>query len=126
MSGRGEMQVKRPACVVRLGGGGIGNGDVHGDVSDEDVGMNLGVAFRDILRKFPSPLFFESQCSMMLWMIRFKLLARHCTASFSERFIMRLVRSFELILSFSGLPNEKRRFLGSLLSGKISLVDLSE
>jgi hypothetical protein len=48
-------------------------------------------------------------------MIRFKLLARHCTASFSERFIKRLVRSFELILSFSGLPNEKRLLRGSLL-----------
>lgn len=66
MSGRGEMHVRRAECVERLSDGGIGNGDVHGDVSEEDVGMNFGVALSDILRNFPSPLFFESQCSMML------------------------------------------------------------
>lgn len=60
---------------MRLGGGGIGRGEVHGDVSDDDVGMNFGVALSDIFLKLPSLLFFASQCSMMLWMIRFKLFA---------------------------------------------------
>lgn len=114
MSGRGEMQVSRVEALMKLCDG-MGSGDVHGDVSEDDVGTNFGVAFNDIFRKFPSPLFFESQCSMMLCMIRFKLLARQWTASFSDRFIKRLVRSFELILSFSGFPNEKRRLRGSLL-----------
>lgn len=114
MSGSGEMHVSRVDDVMRLCGG-TGSGEVHGDVSDDDVGMNFGVAFSDIFRKLPSLLFFASQCSMMLWMMRFKLLARQCTASFSDRFISRLVRSFELILSFSGFPKEKRRLRGSLL-----------
>lgn len=109
------MQVNRVEGVMRLSGG-IGRGEVQGDVSDDDVGMNFGVAFSDIFLKFPSLLFFASQCSMMLWMMRFKLLARHCTASLSERFINRLVRSFEFILSFSGFPNEKRRLRGSLFT----------
>lgn len=114
MSGSGDMQVSRADGVMTMCGG-IGRGDVHGEVSDDDVGMNLGLAFNDIFRKLPSLLFFASQCSIMVWMMRFKLFARQCTASFSDRFISRLVRSLELILSFSGLPNEKRRLRGSLL-----------
>lgn len=65
MSGRGEIQVRRVAGVKRLVGG-MGRGEVQGDVSDDEVGMNLGVALSDILRKLPSLLFFASQCSMML------------------------------------------------------------
>ena len=76
MSGSGEIQVKRVEGVKRLFDG-IGSGDVQGDVSDEDVGMNfVFVVLRDIFRKFPSFLFFKSQCSTMLRMIRFKLFAR--------------------------------------------------
>lgn len=74
MSGRGEIQVKR-VDDVKLLAEGMGKGDVHGDVSDEDVAMNFGVAFRDIFRKFPSLLFFASQCSIIVWMIRFTLFA---------------------------------------------------
>lgn len=118
ISGRGEMHVNRAEGAIRFEGWGIGRGEVHGEVSEDDVGINFGFAFSDIFLKFPSLLFFASQCSMMLWMIRFKLFARHCTASFSERCIERLVRSFELILSFSGLPKENRRLRGSLQSGK--------
>lgn len=65
MSGRGEIQVKRVEGVKRLGGG-TGEGEVQGDVSDDDVGINFGVALSDIFLKFPSLLFLESQCSMML------------------------------------------------------------
>lgn len=65
MSGRGEMQVKRVEGVMRLGVG-MGRGEVQGEVSDDDVGMNFGVALSDIFLKFPSLLFFKSQCSMML------------------------------------------------------------
>lgn len=118
MSGNGEMHVKRvDDDVAKLWPPlyGIGSGDVHGDVSDDDVGMKrCGFALNDIFLKFPSLLFFASTCSMMMWMIRFKLFALQCTASFSERFIERLVRSFALILSFSDFPNENLRFLGSL------------
>jgi hypothetical protein len=65
MSGRGEMQVKR-VDAVKLFDEGMGRGEVHGDVSDEDVAMNFGVALSDIFRKFPSLLNFASQCSMMV------------------------------------------------------------
>lgn len=75
-SGSGEMQVKRDAGVMRMFGGIVGRGEVHGDVSEDEVGINFGVAFSDIFLKFPSLLFFASQCSMMLWMMRFRLLAR--------------------------------------------------
>lgn len=75
MSGRGEIHVKRDDGVMRWCGG-IGRGEVHGDVSDDDVGMNFGVALSDIFLKLPSLLFFASQCSTILWMIRFKLFAR--------------------------------------------------
>lgn len=64
ISGRGEMQVKRVAGGLEVGG--IGRGDVQGDVSDDDVGTYFGVALSDIFLKFPSLLFFASQCSMML------------------------------------------------------------
>lgn len=65
MSGRGEMQVKRVDGAKRFCEG-IGLGDVQGEVSDDEVGMNFGVALSDIFLKFPSLLFFKSQCSMML------------------------------------------------------------
>lgn len=65
MSGRGEIHVRRVDGVKRLEEG-IGRGEVHGEVSDEDVGINLGVAFNDIFLKFPSLLFFASQCSMIV------------------------------------------------------------
>lgn len=65
MSGRGEMHVKRLEGVMRLRGG-TGEGELHGDVSEDDVGINLGVALSDIFLKFPSLLFLASQCSMML------------------------------------------------------------
>lgn len=65
MSGRGEMQVKRVEGVKRFGVW-RGSGEVQGEVSDDDVGINFGVAFNDIFLKFPSLLFFASQCSMML------------------------------------------------------------
>lgn len=66
ISGSGEIQVRRVEGVKRWDDGGIGVGEVHGEVSDDEVGMNFGVALRDILRKFPSLLFLASQCSMML------------------------------------------------------------
>lgn len=112
ISGSGDIHVKRvDEGFVEEG---IGEGEVQGDVSEDEVGINFGVALSDIFLKFPSLLFCASQCSMMLWMIRLRLLALHWTASFSERFIERLVRSLELILSFSGFPNEKRLLRGSL------------
>lgn len=64
ISGSGEIQVKRAADG--FGGGAIDKGEVQGDVSDDDVGTNFGVALSDIFLKFPSLLFFASQCSMML------------------------------------------------------------
>lgn len=63
ISGRGEMHVKRVEGVNRVD---EGKGEVHGEVSDEDVGMNFGVVFSDIFLKFPSLLFFASQCSIIL------------------------------------------------------------
>lgn len=65
MSGRGEIQVKRVAGVKSVFAG-MGTGEVQGEVSDDDVGMNFGVALSDIFRKFPSLLFLASQCSMIL------------------------------------------------------------
>lgn len=65
ISGSGEMQVRRVDGVMRWCDG-IGSGEVHGEVSDDEVGMNFGVALSDILRKLPSLLFLASQCSMML------------------------------------------------------------
>lgn len=65
ISGRGEIHVRRAEGVKRLEEG-IGKGEVHGEFSDDEVGMNLGVAFSDIFLKFPSLLFFASQCSMMV------------------------------------------------------------
>lgn len=85
---------------------------MHGLVSDDEVGMKR--ARNDILRKFPSLLFFASTCSMTFRMTLFRLFARQCTVSFSDLFICRLVRSFVLILSFSDFPNEKRLLRGSL------------
>jgi hypothetical protein len=64
-SGRGEMHVKRVDGVARLTGG-MGNGDVHGEVSDDDVGINFVPALSDIFLKLPSLLFFASQCSMIV------------------------------------------------------------
>lgn len=66
MSGSGDMQVNRVVEGVMRLSGVIGRGEVQGDVSDDDVGTNFGVAFSDIFLKFPSLLFFASQCSMML------------------------------------------------------------
>lgn len=54
-SGRGEIHVSRVAAVAKLFADGIGSGDVHGLVSDDEVGMNL--ALNDIFRKFPWLLF---------------------------------------------------------------------
>lgn len=117
-SGKGEMQVNRVADVVKWTGG-IGSGDVHGLVSDDEVGTKRDIfARRDIFRKFPSLLFFASTCSITFKIIRFRLFARQCTASFSDRFIILLVRSFVFILSFSDFPNENLRFRGSLNSAK--------
>lgn len=65
ISGSGEIHVRRADGVKRLDEG-IGKGEVHGEVSEDDVGMNLGVAFKDIFLKFPSLLFFASQCSMIM------------------------------------------------------------
>ncbi len=113
-SGKGEIHVNRVVEVAKLFAEGIGNGEVQGLVSDDDVGMKRVFARRDIFRKLPSLLFFASTCSITFKIIRFKLFARQCTASFSERFICRLVRSFVFILSFSDLPNENLRFRGSL------------
>lgn len=114
-SGNGEMHVNRVAAAAKLFDDGIGRGDVQGLVSDDDVGMKRAIlARRDIFRKFPSLLFFASTCSITFKIIRFKLFARQCTASFSERFIILLVRSFVFILSFSDFPNENLRLRGSL------------
>lgn len=113
-SGSGEMHVNRVADVAKLFADGIGSGDVHGLVSDDDVGIKR--ARNDILRKFPSLLFLASTCSITFKITRFRLFARQWTASFSDRFIIRLVLSFVLILSFSDFPKEKRRLRGSLLS----------
>lgn len=66
MSGRGEMHVSLVEGAIRFEGWGIGRGEVHGEVSEDDVGLNFEFAFSDIFLKFPSLLFFASQCSMML------------------------------------------------------------
>jgi hypothetical protein len=71
-SGSGEMQVRR--VFARLIVGGMGNGDVHGLVSDDEVGINR--VFSDILRKFPSLLYLASTCSMTFKIFLFKLFAR--------------------------------------------------
>lgn len=49
------MHVNRVADVAKLFADGIGSGDVHGLVSDDEVGINL--ALNDIFRKFPWLLF---------------------------------------------------------------------
>jgi hypothetical protein len=64
MSGRGEMQVRR-GDEIKLLVEGMGNGEVQGDVSDEEVAINFGVALSDIFRKLPSLLNLASQCSIM-------------------------------------------------------------
>lgn len=92
----------------------MSDGEAHGEFSDDDVGTNLTFDFDEI---FSSPLphllvaVFVSHSSIMSVIILRKLLARFCTASRSERFSCRLVRSFVFILSFSDLPNENLLFL---------------
>lgn len=64
ISGSGDIHVKRvDEGFVEEG---IGEGEVQGDVSEDEVGINFGVALSDIFLKFPSLLFCASQCSMML------------------------------------------------------------
>lgn len=42
MSGRGEMHVNLAVDAAKLLAQGIGSGELHGDVSDDDVGMKRG------------------------------------------------------------------------------------
>lgn len=98
MSGSGEIQLKFADAADA-----VNEGDAHGEVSEDDVGTNLTLfdfTFSSAL------LVFESQSSMMSLIILRRLPTRQCTASRSERFNCRLVRSFVLILSFSDFPNE--------------------